>query len=404
MNNLLLVPVLNLSKIFAMCDLFVNKKNKNQFQRQQNRYLNIFYYFRLICLISVIVFCVIYRQYNKSIYNTTGVITVSVQFTYYNCRIPIVIICLICTNVNSKQIEEFLNRFNKIDDTFRKYNCPTDYKNVKTITRILFVWFFVKIFIQHVPYFVDGFNWDTNDILDYFVMNLPMIVMYILTLQWSIYLHILRINFITLNSVMKSLKFNKCWVVNDYISVYNKSRTASGNVSDIIRKTGCLYDSLCMQGDRLNRAYAWQILFIVPALFIMIIYSSFDVCQMIKEKEEFDGTTIVFDIMYFITFLELILPCVFAKEIADKFVDSLHSIDINFEHGHDLEEIVNSLTLQTYHQKLEFSTFGVFPLDGTLIYSVYRCSKKINTIHLLRLFQIFGALTTYLVILLQFDV
>ncbi|KAJ8931828.1 hypothetical protein NQ314_015224, partial [Rhamnusium bicolor] len=46
---------------------------------------------------------------------------------------------------------------------------------------------------------------------------------------------------------------------------------------------------------------------------------------------------------------------------------------------------LNSVTLQIYHQKIEFSVFGAFQLDGNLIYSIL------------------GSLTTYLVILLQFE-
>lgn len=59
-------------------------------------------------------------------------------------------------------------------------------------------------------------------------------------------------------------------------------------------------------------------------------------------------------------------------------------------------------SLQMLHQKVEFSVVGFFVLDYTLIYSV---SIKVYLLSLFALyfFQILGAVTTYLVIFIQFD-
>ncbi|XP_018578047.1 putative gustatory receptor 28b [Anoplophora glabripennis] len=67
-------------------------------------------------------------------------------------------------------------------------------------------------------------------------------------------------------------------------------------------------------------------------------------------------------------------------------IDILHVIYMNQDTDSDLSEVVNALILQTHHQIIEFSLFGALHLDGNLIYSI------------------FGALTTYLIILLQFDI
>jgi hypothetical protein len=50
---------------------------------------------------------------------------------------------------------------------------------------------------------------------------------------------------------------------------------------------------------------------------------------MIKNLVEFDCGSVIFDILYFGVFLELVMPCIALRQEVDKFVNVLHRITTN---------------------------------------------------------------------------
>lgn len=50
---------------------------------------------------------------------------------------------------------------------------------------------------------------------------------------------------------------------------------------------------------------------------------------MIKNLVEFDCGSVIFDILYFGVFLELVTPCIALRQEVDKFVNVLHRITTN---------------------------------------------------------------------------
>ena len=160
-------------------------------------------------------------------------------------------------------------------------------------------------------------------------------------------------------------------------------RKKTNRKHEFIRSCGTIYDTLCTQSREINSAFASQILFLIPTVFILIIFNSFQTCRIIKKLIGFDCVWVVFDILYFVIFLELVVPCVVVREESEKFADTLHKINdnaiddaVNKSTANGKKPMlllplqINLLILQSYHQKIEFSACGVFPLDGTLIYTV----------------------------------
>ncbi|XP_063916325.1 putative gustatory receptor 28b isoform X1 [Zophobas morio] len=269
---------------------------------------------------------------------------------------------------------------------------PVDYDDIKKHVRRLIGFLIFKIVLQQIAFCTQGFSWDTTDYFDYIVHNIPLIIIHALLIQWIIYLAILHLHFKKLNTILKTFLYGECWMVEDF------RRKKTNRKHEFIRSCGTIYDTLCTQSREINSAFASQILFLIPTVFILIIFNSFQTCRIIKKLIGFDCVWVVFDILYFVIFLELVVPCVVVREESEKFADTLHKINdnaiddaVNKSTANGKKPMlllplqINLLILQSYHQKIEFSACGVFPLDGTLIYTIL------------------GALTTYLVILLQFD-
>lgn len=87
----------------------------------------------------------------------------------------------------------------------------------------------------------------------------------------------------------------------------------------------------------------------------------------------------------------------FQNEKCSIFVHKLLNIFTEIE----VKEKLLQFSIQLLHRKVKFTAFGLFPLDRTLIFTV-----RHNFLHLLsfiiNMFQVVGATTTYLVILVQF--
>ncbi|XP_049826849.1 uncharacterized protein LOC126266586 [Aethina tumida] len=77
----------------------------------------------------------------------------------------------------------------------------------------------------------------------------------------------------------------------------------------------------------------------------------------------------------------MVIPCLMIRGDCEKVMETLKDLAVQ-ENG---RTNVNTVILQMHHEKIEFSVFGIFLLDGTLVCSIA------------------GALVTYLVMFLQFD-
>ncbi|KAH0812732.1 hypothetical protein GEV33_010060 [Tenebrio molitor] len=318
-----------------------------------------------ITIISIFVIVPgIMRQVIQSINDNKGIIIAAVEFANYNSRMPTTICCLIMTNLRAGYLTDFITSARTLDKKFTNMGFLVDYEVVKRSGPSLVGLVLFKLALQQIPFLSQGFSWDLIDYLDYIIYNIPIFIIHVLLIQWIVYLTILRLHFKTLSIIVKTLRYHHCWVSEDFrvrrstLKMFNRQR-------EVVRTCSTIYDELCKQSERINDAFAWQILFLIPTLFVLVIFNSFQSCRMIKNLVEFDCGSVIFDILYFGVFLELVTPCIALRQEVDKFVNVLHRITTN-----EIDEEVSSLILQTCHQKIEFSACGVFTLDGTLIYTI----------------------------------
>ncbi|XP_068913921.1 uncharacterized protein [Tenebrio molitor] len=351
-----------------------------------------------ITIISIFVIVPgIMRQVIQSINDNKGIIIAAVEFANYNSRMPTTICCLIMTNLRAGYLTDFITSARTLDKKFTNMGFLVDYEVVKRSGPSLVGLVLFKLALQQIPFLSQGesrsrklhlflsflgFSWDLIDYLDYIIYNIPIFIIHVLLIQWIVYLTILRLHFKTLSIIVKTLRYHHCWVSEDFrvrrstLKMFNRQR-------EVVRTCSTIYDELCKQSERINDAFAWQILFLIPTLFVLVIFNSFQSCRMIKNLVEFDCGSVIFDILYFGVFLELVTPCIALRQEVDKFVNVLHRITTNeideevrtgLVHDQIFKQRfqVSSLILQTCHQKIEFSACGVFTLDGTLIYTVTR--------------------------------
>ncbi|XP_044272424.1 putative gustatory receptor 28b [Tribolium madens] len=277
---------------------------------------------------------------------------------------------------NANQIGDFVSTAQMIDKKFKNMGFAVDYSTGRRQTQIFAGVLIFKIVLQLMPFYFLGTSWSLVDFLDFIVYNLPAFVVYVCSIQWITHIAIIRLQFKTLNKILKILRYQPPWFVETYR--LRKKKSISSKI--LIRECGTFYDALCIQSGKINNAFAVQVLLIISMLLMLIIFDSFQTCRMIQNLTEFDCGSVVYNILYFETLMELVLPCVLIESEADRFSDNLHKINNN-----EIEDVVHLLILQSCYQRIEFSICGIFTLSGKFIYSI------------------FGAMTTFLIMLLQFE-
>ncbi|XP_069677240.1 putative gustatory receptor 28a [Periplaneta americana] len=153
-----------------------------------------------------------------------------------------------------------------------------------------------------------------------------------------------------------------------------------------------VYTQLCDVAGVVNRVFSSHVLLTIAYQFVFIVsgwFFSFSSLMISMMNDALDMYTAVFGIglwafRYALGLLWLIHNCTETSNEANRTAALVHRL---LSKTQDLEtrEELNSFSLQLLHRKVQFTACGFFPLDFTLLYSIV------------------GAVTTYLVILIQFQ-
>ncbi|CAH1984215.1 unnamed protein product [Acanthoscelides obtectus] len=208
------------------------------------------------------------------------------------------------------------------------------------------------------------------------------------TTSWMILLTLLQVQMAALNEATKKMTKKTVWFISD-INATNYKRKHSKDEVYLVKKIGHVYDIFIDQTETINRGFIMQLFVIVTASFPFILQQTYIMCKALYEETgeaNLDVHLVTSNVISVIGLIELVVPCMAVNGEAEYFVECLHWNTWNVENKPALEEMLNFVTMQTIHQKVELTIFGLFPLDGTLLYSML------------------AAISTYLVILLQFDI
>ncbi|XP_069698463.1 putative gustatory receptor 28a [Periplaneta americana] len=152
-----------------------------------------------------------------------------------------------------------------------------------------------------------------------------------------------------------------------------------------------IQDSLCATSEALNSAYSFLLLYTSAKTFICLTHSLYFILLSLFMNSTEGSCGHVSHYAYYMWFLHYALKLVWLVYYssstiyqANRTAILVHKLLAKIRDS-DIREELRLFSLQLLHRKVQFTACGFFPLDFTLLYSIV------------------GAVTTYLVILIQFQ-
>ncbi|XP_044731175.1 putative gustatory receptor 28b [Chrysoperla carnea] len=170
----------------------------------------------------------------------------------------------------------------------------------------------------------------------------------------------------------------------------------SGGTSSIDIKTFIilrqLYDRLCDNSRQLNRAFSLQLLFTFGNAFVVIFCSVYGcLFGYVVNGQITDRTNIKYFFLPFVVLSVAILKLLLMVFSCENMVGEsrltgsiIQKISLTTQQR-QIKDMVQEFSLQLMHQSISITAFGFFNVDCTLLQTIV------------------GAVTTYLIILIQFD-
>ncbi|KAL5279918.1 hypothetical protein ACFFRR_004130 [Megaselia abdita] len=167
---------------------------------------------------------------------------------------------------------------------------------------------------------------------------------------------------------------------------------ASKSHSDIIQQSMEIHQLLCEAASIANKYFTYQLLTIISISFLIIVFDAYYVLETLlgKSKRENKFKTVEFVtffscqmFLYTIAIISIVEGSSRAINKSEKTAGIVHKL-LNKATTPELKEKLQQFSMQLVHLKVQFTAAGLFNIDRTLY------------------FTICGAVTTYLIILLQF--
>ncbi|XP_073827560.1 putative gustatory receptor 28b isoform X3 [Musca autumnalis] len=175
----------------------------------------------------------------------------------------------------------------------------------------------------------------------------------------------------------------------DSFSMYT---IVSKNPSEIIQESMEIHQLICEAASTANKYFTYQLLTIISIAFLIIVFDAYYVLETLlgKSKRESKFKTVEFVtffscqmILYLIAIISIVEGSNRAIKKSEKTGGIVHAL-LNKAKTPEVKEKLQQFSMQLLHLKISFTAAGLFNIDRTLY------------------FTISGALTTYLIILLQF--
>nr|NP_647614.2 gustatory receptor 28b, isoform A [Drosophila melanogaster]AAF52520.2 gustatory receptor 28b, isoform A [Drosophila melanogaster] len=162
--------------------------------------------------------------------------------------------------------------------------------------------------------------------------------------------------------------------------------------AEIIQESMEIHHLICEAAATANKYFTYQLLTIISIAFLIIVFDAYYVLETLlgKSKRESKFKTVEFVtffscqmILYLIAIISIVEGSNRAIKKSEKTGGIVHSL-LNKTKSAEVKEKLQQFSMQLMHLKINFTAAGLFNIDRTLY------------------FTISGALTTYLIILLQF--
>ncbi|XP_068140275.1 putative gustatory receptor 28b isoform X3 [Drosophila tropicalis] len=162
--------------------------------------------------------------------------------------------------------------------------------------------------------------------------------------------------------------------------------------AEIIQESMEIHHLICEAAATANKYFTYQLLTIISIAFLIIVFDAYYVLETLlgKSKRESKFKTVEFVtffscqmILYLIAIISIVEGSNRAIKKSEKTGGIVHAL-LNKTKSVEVKEKLQQFSMQLMHLKINFTAAGLFNIDRTLY------------------FTISGALTTYLIILLQF--
>ncbi|SPP82003.1 blast:Putative gustatory receptor 28b [Drosophila guanche] len=230
----------------------------------------------------------------------------------------------------------------------------------------------------------------------------PLIFLLSTVILFGAFLHRLWQHFEALNKVLKNLSHQ--WDSRSLKAVAQKQRSlqcldsfsmytiVTKDPAEIIQESMEIHHLICEAAATANKYFTYQLLTIISIAFLIIVFDAYYVLETLlgKSKRESKFKTVEFVtffscqmILYLIAIISIVEGSNRAIKKSEKTGGIVHSL-MNKTKCPEVKEKLQQFSMQLMHLKINFTAAGLFNIDRTLY------------------FTISGALTTYLIILLQF--
>lgn len=257
-----------------------------------------------------------------------------VRFVVFHAILPGFPLYLFATYWNSCKMAEFMNNLKQIEVEMEQIDLNINFRRKYKLHilqigfKLLEMVFSETCFIAFVS---DGRFKQTASAAIY---GLPYMLTYLILIQWTSFVNLLTIYFESLNQLLKTLKYRQCFLIEDFMKVKRKP------ISEVIDGCGKIYDLLCDESKRLNSAYAWQILYLIPHFFLISLSSIYDVLLSFKNDTPIHSLILINGILCTLYIFEFVLPCALCKQEASRFSEILNTVDLKIRKNAELEGTV----------------------------------------------------------------
>ncbi|XP_073827564.1 putative gustatory receptor 28b isoform X6 [Musca autumnalis] len=230
----------------------------------------------------------------------------------------------------------------------------------------------------------------------------PLLIVSCIVLLFRAVVQNLSMYFKAFNKVLKNLSHQ--WDTRSIKAITQKQRSlqcldsfsmytiVSKNPSEIIQESMEIHQLICEAASTANKYFTYQLLTIISIAFLIIVFDAYYVLETLlgKSKRESKFKTVEFVtffscqmILYLIAIISIVEGSNRAIKKSEKTGGIVHAL-LNKAKTPEVKEKLQQFSMQLLHLKISFTAAGLFNIDRTLY------------------FTISGALTTYLIILLQF--
>ncbi|XP_043640424.1 putative gustatory receptor 28b isoform X1 [Drosophila teissieri] len=219
---------------------------------------------------------------------------------------------------------------------------------------------------------------------------------------FSCFTYLVEMRLVMVNKVLKNLAHQ--WDTRTLKAVTQKQRSlqcldsfsmytiVTKDPAEIIQESMEIHHLICEAAATANKYFTYQLLTIISIAFLIIVFDAYYVLETLlgKSKRESKFKTVEFVtffscqmILYLIAIISIVEGSNRAIKKSEKTGGIVHSL-LNKTKSAEVKEKLQQFSMQLMHLKINFTAAGLFNIDRTLY------------------FTISGALTTYLIILLQF--